>query len=317
MSRTSDKQGDRFFTDSLLISAGLTFAAVYYYGWRAFAVILTAVITVVLSGGIVLKIAKKGFGDKLLPDTVLGLTVGLILPAQASFTLILTASLFASLVCRAVFGGEKSEPIPPAAAAYLFIFYAFGSDILLAPPVFSQLPLRWAVYPETLAPTFFSDILSYGVTTAGFPDLLFGRLPFYPGGGCVLLLLIAAVFFSARHDISFVSLIITEAVFAAFALFVFDLGIKSTLFCAAALLFPTVFVIMPPTRRFLSLHGKIFYGILAGAALTAFVLLSKSAAGGFFAAVIVSPFAVYFSGNDFSFTQFLPAKFRYVKLKKL
>ncbi|MDR0991995.1 MAG: RnfABCDGE type electron transport complex subunit D [Ruminococcus sp.] len=317
MSNNARKQSDRFPADSLLILAALTFSAVYYYGVRAFAVIAAAALIVVFAGGIVSKISKRSFRETLLPDLVLGLIVGLMLPAQASFGLVLTASLFAALICRAVFGGEHSEPAPPAAAAYLFVFYAFGDGILLVPPVFSELPVKSAVYPETLAPTFFSDILNYGVTTAGIPDLLFGRLPFYSGGGCIILLIIAAVFFVLRRDISFLSLIITEAVFAVFALFVFGLGIKSTLFCAAALLFPVIFIIMPPARRFVSPDAKILYGIFAGAALSAFVLWSKSEAGGFFTAVLISPFAVYFSENEFSFSKLLPAKFRSLKLQKL
>jgi hypothetical protein len=312
----SDKKAnDSFNTDSLLVLAGLTFAAVYYYGVRAFAVIAVCVLIVVFSGFVVSKISKTRY--KPLPDMVLGLTVGLALPAQASFTLVLSVSLIAALVCRAVFGGENAEPFSPAAAAYLFVFFAFGDGILQAPPVFSNLPLEAAVYPETLMPTFFSDILSYGVTTASVPDLLFGRLPFYLGGGCVFLLLIAAVFFAVRRDISFISIIITEAVFAVFAFFVFDLGVKSTLFIAAALLFPVVLIMMPPSRRFASIDAKIAYGLLSGIALSAFVLWSKSAAGGFFAAVVTAPFAVYFTDNEFSFSQFLPAKFRYVKLQKL
>jgi electron transport complex protein RnfD len=317
MSKQIGKQNERFFTDSLLILAGLTFSAVYYYGLRAFAVIAASVFAVVISGGIVSKISKKSFGESFLPDMVLGLTIGLMLPVQASAPLVLTVSLFAALVCRAVFGGELAEPVSPAAAAYVFVFFAFGDGILQAPPVFSELPLKTAVYPETLEPTFFSDILNYGVTTAGVPDLIFGRLPFYLGGGCIIILLIAAVFFTVRRDISFTSLIITEAVFALFALTVFDFSLRSTLFCGAALLFPTLFMIMPPTRRFLSFHGKILYAVLAGIAISVFVLWTRTAAGGFFAAVIISPFAVYFTDNDFSFMQFLPEKFRYVKLEKL
>jgi electron transport complex protein RnfD len=317
MSKKTGKHSEKFLTDSLLILTGLMFVAVYYYGGRAFAIIALAVFSAVISGAVIAKISGKPFFSNALPDLVSGLIVGLMFPAQTPYTTVIIAALFASLICRALFGGFLTEPASPSAVSYLFIYYTFGSAVFLCPPIFESLPLSSEIYPETLSPSFFSDILSNGVTDAPVTDLLFGRLPFYLGGGAVIILLIAVIFFSLRRDISFTSLFLSLGIFSGIALLSGQLGVKSTLFAASALLFPVIFCIMPPTRRFHTFHAKILYGIAAGLVLSAFVIYAKSAAGGFFAAVLLSPLAVFLTDNDFSFTQFLPEKLRYVKLEKL
>jgi electron transport complex protein RnfD len=317
MSKKNDRIHDRFYTDNLLILIGLSAAALYYYGPRAGAVIAVAVATTVICGALTAKIAKKSLSGLAVPDIVSGMITGLMLPAQTSYLTVFIAALFASLVCRAVFGGFSTEPVSPSAVSYLFIYYAFGSGLLLCPPMFESLPLTPEIFPENLVPSYFTDILSYGVTEASGADLLFGRLPFYLGGGAVILLIIGLVFFASRRDVSLTSFIIAVLLFVIIALLTGDYSIKAAFFSAAALLFPLEFCIMPPTRFFKSPHGKILYGITAGLVLSAFVLYAKSPAGGFFAAVLLSPLAVFLSENDFSFMSFLPKKLRYVKLEKL
>jgi Na+-translocating ferredoxin:NAD+ oxidoreductase RnfD subunit len=317
MPKKTRAKPEKYLTDSLLILAGLTFVAVYYYGARALMIIGIAVLTSVAAGAFVSKLSKKALFSGVSPDLVLGFVTGLMFPVSASYLIVFIAALFGSLICRAVFGGYKNEPVSPSAVSLLFVYYTFGAGIFLCPPIFGKLPLSAEVYPETLGQTYFADILQNGVTDASGIDLLFGRLPFYLGGGAALILIIAFIFFVLRRDISFVSAICTLAVFAALALLTGAFDVKGTLFMVSALLFPLIFCIMPFTGRFLTLHAKIFFGVAAGLVISAFVLLSKTPAAGFFAAVLLAPLSIYLEGNDFSFVQFLPKKLRYVKLEKL
>jgi Na+-translocating ferredoxin:NAD+ oxidoreductase RnfD subunit len=325
MSKKTLHRTDRFYTDSLLITAGLTVAAVYYYGFRTLAVLTVSVLTSVICGAVIAKMSRREkaakrsenpYSGAAIPDILLGMTTGLMFPAHISYLTVFIAALFGALVCRAVFGGFMNESVSPTAVSFLFIYYAFGSGLLLSPPIFGELSLAPEIYPENLTPSFFGDIISYGVTEASGADLLFGRLPLFLGGN-VILLLIGAVFFVSRRDISLVSLVISLGLFVGISLLSGVFGPKATLFSAAALLYPTLFCIMPPTRRFKSFHGKILYGIFAGLILSTFVLYTKSPAGGFFAAVLLSPFAIFLEENEFSFMSILPKKLRYVKLEKL
>jgi electron transport complex protein RnfD len=315
--KKSEHHTERFFTDQLLILIGLSVAAIYYYGVRAGAVIAVSVLTAVICGALTAKLMKKPLSGLAVPDIVSGLITGLMLPAQTSFLTIFIAALFAALLCRAVFGGFANEFVSPSAVSYLFIYYAFGSGLLLSVPVFDKLPLTPVLYPENLAPSYFADILSYGVTEASVTDLLLGRLTFYLGGGVVILLIIGAVFFALRRDLSIISLSISLVLFAGIALLTGDYPVKSAVFCTAALLFPSLFCIMPFTRNIKTLDGKILYGIAAGLVLSAFVLYAKQTAGGFFAAVLLSPLALYLTENEFVFLSLLPKKLRFVKLEKL
>jgi electron transport complex protein RnfD len=317
MNKKNDRHAERFYTDNLLILIGLSIAAIYYYGARAGAVIAVSVLTAVICGALAAKLTKKPLSGLAVPDIVSGLITGLMLPSQTSYLTVFIAALFAAFVCRAVFGGFANEFVSPSAISFLFIYYAFGSGLLLSVPIFDKLPLSPVLYPENLAPSYFADILSYGVTEASFTDLLFGRLPFYLGGGVVILLIIGTIFFAARRDLSIISLSISLVLFAGIALLTGDYGLKSAVFCAAALLFPSLFCIMPMTRNIKTLDGKILYGIAAGLVLSAFVLYAKQTAGGFFAAVLLSPLALYLTDNEFVFMSLLPKKLQFVKLEKL
>jgi electron transport complex protein RnfD len=317
MSKKSHSHKDRFFTDNLLILAGISVIAYYYYGFRAIAVLAVAVLTSVIAGAVIAKISKKSISEAAIPDVVTGLITGLMLPAQTSYLTVFIAALFGALVCRAVFGGFANESVSPSAVSFLFIYYAFGGGLLLFPPITGELSLSSEIYPENLVPSYFADIISYGVTEASGADLLFGRLPFFLGGGAVILLIIGAVFFVTRRDISFFSLMISLFLFAAISLISGEFGVRATVYSVAALLFPTLFCIMPPTRKMKSFHGKILYGIITGLSLSMFVLYAKSPAAGFFTAVLVSPLSTYLEENEFTFMSFLPAKFRLLKLEKL
>jgi electron transport complex protein RnfD len=317
MSNKSQKSSERFFTDNLLILAGISVIAYYYYGFRAIVILAVAVFTSLICGAVIAKISKKSLSEAAIPDVVTGFITGLMFPAQTSYLTVFIAALFGALVCRAVFGGFMNESVSPSAVSFLFIYYAFGGGLLLFPPIMGELSLSPNVYPETLVPSYFADILSYGVTEAAGADVLFGRLPFFLGGGAAVLLLIGAVFFVARRDISLSSLIISLCLFAAISLISGQFGLHETIYFVAALLFPTLFCIMPTTRKMKTLHGKILYGIICGLSLGMFVLYAKSPAAGFFTAVLVSPLAVFLEENDFSFMSFLPKKLSYVKLEKL
>jgi electron transport complex protein RnfD len=317
MSKKSHSRPDRFFTDNLLILVGLSVIAYYYYGFRTIVILAVAVLTSLICGAVIAKISKKSISEAAIPDIVTGLITGLMFPVGASYLTVFFAALFGALVCRAVFGGFMNESVSPSAVSFLFIYYAFGSGLLLFPPIMGELSLSPVIYPETLMPSYFADILSYGVTEAAGADVLFGRLPFFLGGGAAVLLIIGAVFFTARRDISLFSLIISLCLFAAISLISGTFGFRETFYSVAALLFPTLFCTMPQTRKMKTLHGKILYGVVSGLSLSMFVLYAKSPAAGFFTAVLVSPLGVYLEENDFSFMSFLPKKLSYVKLEKL
>ncbi|KGM38807.1 electron transporter RnfD [Alkalispirochaeta odontotermitis] len=114
----------------VLVSLVPAFAwGVYIFGFRALLVVGIAVISAVLTEGL-LNIAfgrPNSLGD--LSAIVTGVLIGFNMPAQISLFIPAVASIFAIAVVKWSFGGLGANWMNPAMAGRVFVFYSWGAEM--------------------------------------------------------------------------------------------------------------------------------------------------------------------------------------------
>jgi hypothetical protein len=303
--------------DTLIVTFVLAVTATLYYGRRAAVIALISVASAVLCDIAASLIRYKSIKPKclfsgLLPAVGTGLINAVIMPVTIPFTAVITAAVVSVLVLRAAFGGVKGEIINPSAGALLFVFYAFPGRLTLFTRIFTDLPLSAVIYPENTSGSFFGRLINEGIITGDIPELFAGRLPFIQGG-CLLLIIAAAVFFIIRRDISGISFIVSSAVFFGITYIVRN-DITACLYALAGILPAITLTALTQTSRFTGVFSKFVYGILLGGVCALFVWYSKNEYGGFFAAVILSPLSTFYANNSRRLRDLIPERFKKIKL---
>ena len=119
----TEKNAPYIYITILVSLVPCIFCGVFYYGLRAFILILFCMVSFVLSDNLCMRITgRRSGGDYFdLSSLVEGLLIALMLPPDTTLITALTAVLFASIVTKQVFGGAGSNIINPACAGRLFI----------------------------------------------------------------------------------------------------------------------------------------------------------------------------------------------------
>ncbi|MDR0944238.1 MAG: RnfABCDGE type electron transport complex subunit D [Ruminococcus sp.] len=308
---------NKFAVDTLIVTSVLAITAVFYYGRRAAVIALISVAAAVLSDIAASLLRYKSLKPKtlfsgFLPAIGTGLINAVIMPVTIPYGAVIAGAVVSVLVLRAAFGGVRSEIINPSAGALLFVFYAFPGRLNIFTRIFTDLPLSAVIYPENAGGSFFGRLINEGVITGDIPELVAGRLPFMMGG-CLLLIIAAAVFFIIRRDFSGISFITACAVFFGITYAVRG-DITVCLYALAGILPAITLTALTLTSRFSGFSAKLIYGALLGGVCALFVWYSKNEYGGFFAAVILSPLAVYFANSGWGLKNIIPDRFKKIKL---
>jgi electron transport complex protein RnfD len=314
--------------DSLIILPVLSFTAVFYYGGRAFLLLLLSLVTAALTDMLCNTVLhwselkaehtrRTAVLSKILVKTlpsalITGFINALILPAAVPFTAVIAGNVIAIALLRYCFGGEDNEIINPSAGMLLFLFYAFPGRISVFTPVFEKLPLTNAVFPDNTAESFLHHLINSQTVPGDIAELLSGRLPSVMGG-CALVVAVAAFVYLIRRDIPFSAFVSASAVIFGVSFLVTD-SAYAALYALFGVLPAFIFAALPVSARFTKLSARLMYGLILGSLTAVFVWYSKNEYGAFFAAVILSPLAVYLRSHDWSFKQLLPRHLKNVKL---
>jgi hypothetical protein len=303
--------------DTLIVTSVLVITAVFYYGQRAAVIALISVTAAVLCDIVASLLRYNSFKPKclfsgFLPALGTGLINALIMPVTIPYSAVIAGAVVSVLVLRAAFGGETTEIINPSAGALLFVFYAFPSRLNLFTRIFTDLPLSAVIYPENAGGSFFGRLINERVITGDIPELIAGRLPFLMGG-CLLLIVVAAVFLIIRRDVSGVSFIASSVVFIGISYAVLGNPV-SCLYAFAGIIPAITLTSLTQTSKFSGFSAKFIYGILLGSISALFVWYSKNEYGGFFAAVILSPLSAFFAYSGWRLRNIIPDRFKKIKL---
>lgn len=125
------KYGDRISSIMLDVVIALLpalCAGVYFFGLRAFALVLTTVASCVLSEYIYEKITKKPVTVKDLSAVVTGLLLSFSLPPQLPLWMAVIGGAFAIIIVKQLYGGLGKNFMNPAVTARCFMMVAWAGQ---------------------------------------------------------------------------------------------------------------------------------------------------------------------------------------------
>lgn len=113
--------------DVIIALLPATFAGVYFFGWRALTVILTAIAACMISEYAYEKALKKPVSVRDLSAVVTGLLLALNVPVTLPLWMIVLGSVFAIVIVKQLYGGLGKNFVNPALAARCFMTISWAS----------------------------------------------------------------------------------------------------------------------------------------------------------------------------------------------
>lgn len=104
-------------------------AGIYYFGFRALAVILTSVASCILSEYVYEKITKKPITAGDLSCVVTGMLLALNLPPSIPLWMVVIGGAFAIIIVKQLYGGLGKNFMNPALAARCFMLIAWAGSM--------------------------------------------------------------------------------------------------------------------------------------------------------------------------------------------
>ena len=253
--------------DVIIALLPTTFAGVYFFGWRAAAVILTAVAACLISEYLYEKALKKPVTVRDFSAVLTGLLLALNMPVTIPLWMVVIGSIFAIVIVKQLYGGIGKNFVNPALAARCFMM------------------ISWASYMTAFVNPFMgygADAISQATPLAVIKGVSDGNLPTLmqaflgAKAGCIgetsgVMLLIGFLYLVIKRIIDFR---IPVFYIASFALLIYLFGDNSTGFSReyftllhiltgglllGAIFMATDYVTTPTTHK-----GRIIFGIGCG-----------------------------------------------------
>ena len=239
--------------DVIIALVPATFVGIYRFGFHAFLVIASAIITAVLTEFIFDYVTKRGNTVKDGSAVVTGLLLALCLPAGVPLYIPFLGSLFAILVVKCCFGGLGHNFMNPALAGRCFLLISFASVMsdYVADGVSSATPLAELAAGNTVDIVQMFTGFSNGVIGCSTIALLIGGLYLWAVGG--------------------ITLEIPLSIFISFAAFIaifggqgFDPAFILAHFAGGGIIMGAIFMATDPVTSPITSTGQILYGIFIG-----------------------------------------------------
>lgn len=291
---------------ALLIPAVI---AVYYYGVRAAMIIIVSVAVCLLTDAICYKLRGRVKITTDISTVVTGFTIALMMSAAVPFYAVITADLFAIIICKHAFGGRGNEIFNGAAASFLFASVCFPTEMLSYPRPTVHLGLSSDELLKTALSQSMSKsvILSNDAVSNSAIDLLIGKFYGPMGTGFIILFIITAVFLMLRRSISAISFCSQFAVITVGTFIFCDFNTKYTLsvLCSGMIVFGMIFLscdyrTMPKTRS-----SRLILGVIIGLLTLIFRFYAGAENPIIYAVIIAAPFGIELDRKMISFANML------------
>lgn len=243
--------------------------AFYFYGLRAVLITAISVVASLLTEYICCCATGKKFDFKDTSPIMSGMLLALLLPASASYKIVVFAGIFMIAICKYAFGGNDNLIFSPVAVTYVFIALTWPNSILRYPKPepfgsLSLIPEITDVLDRSF--TYYADI---SLNSASYLDIIWGKLAGPMGTMSVLIIMICAISLYFFRD--FPAPVFFSAVAANVLLFVLfpfsSVGWTSVLYSFVTGSFMFVLVFMACDYRFAPKHpfAQTLYGIIFAA----------------------------------------------------
>jgi len=271
----TDKSAPYIYLTLLVSLIPCAVCGMFYYGVRAFILILFCMTAFVLSDNLCARITKRRSGGDYFDFSSLveGLLLALLLPPDTTLITALFAVLFASVITKQVFGGVGSNIINPACAGRLFIELVYPS--MTRGFSYGEDNSRFSVISLVIQgdPAAIPDLSHFS-----FTELISGNYPGMIGTSCMVCILIGGVFLILKGSMrpySPVSYILTllalypVSIVIADGKFSFDGMIIYIL--SSGVLFVAVFLLGDMT----TMPSRFAAGVFAGAVCGVLTIVTK------------------------------------------
>ena len=205
-----DESISSIMLDVIIALLPATIAGVYFFGFRALFVVLTAIVSCVAAEGIYQKLMHKRVAIKDLSAVVTGLLIGLNMPAGIPLGMVVIGSVFAIIIVKQLYGGLGKNFLNPALAARCFMLVAWAGAMTTFVIPFKGTGVDAVASATPLA-------ILKGTSEGTLPTItnaFLGIIPGSIGETSALMLLIGFVYLLVRRVISWKIPVTYIAVFA-------------------------------------------------------------------------------------------------------
>lgn len=251
--------------DVLIAMMPATLGGIYFFGYRAAIVVLTAIAACILSEYAYRKLMKKSSSVKDLSAIVTGVLIALNMPPAVPLWMVVIGSAFAIILVKQLYGGLGKNFMNPALAARCFMLIAWPTAMTTFSEAVGNV--------DTISSATPLSVLK-GVSEGTIPGLsasFFGNIPGCIGETSVFLILIGFVYLLIRRVIRPHT---TLCFVASFALLTFLFGKNQTDYAQGyytllhivngGLLLGAVFMATDYVTTPTTLLGQIIFGVGCG-----------------------------------------------------
>lgn len=269
----------RYYRDICCMAVPLLCMAGYFYGLRPVLMCAVAMLTGRLCDRVVAVLRKRPYVQEDYSNESIAILIALLLPATASWYVVVAAVLAGVVIGKEAFGGYGSYPFNPAAVGFAIAAACWPEQVFRYPQTHTMVPL-WDTGEIATVSGISSTLKNGGLPIVDTFDLILGDYPGPMGATAALVIVACAVFLLVRRDIRLeIPVCFTLACLAVVLLFprqadLLDTGLLETLpqrmqlaryeLLSGANLFCTVFLINEPYISPRNRTGRIIYGILLG-----------------------------------------------------
>lgn len=183
--------------DVIIALIPATAAGIYYFGLKALALIVAAIVSSVFFEWLYQKLMKKPVTISDLSAVVTGLLLAMNLPAAAPIWVPVVGSAFAIIFAKQLFGGLGQNFINPALAGRAFLLASYPTEMTTW-----TAPVGFSGADAVAVATPLAEMKAGALPTASLADLALGNVGGCLGETCAIALIIGGIYLLVKHVIS-------------------------------------------------------------------------------------------------------------------